>query len=287
MPAKLSDAEFLGRVDRLFNGTVAVESEYLGKARIVNVSCTVCSRRWRPYAGNLLAGTAGCLDCGNRRRMVSEATTLADIAAALGARVRVLGPHQGNGSPLPVECTACGHQWAPIARFLRLGHGCPRCAGKLLTHEEVVARVHERFGGTITLLGQFTTVSNRIEARCEGCSHVWRPTAAQLLRGAGCGHCNRKGYSPQLPAWLYCFAFNGPEGEPLYKVGITNRDPRDRYEGQERARLRPIWRRWYETGVAARDAERRLLRQHAGMRYRGPTGFGFTDAEVLLVRPAL
>ncbi|ACL61066.1 hypothetical protein [Methylobacterium nodulans] len=154
-----------------------------------------------------------------------------------------------------------------------------------MTHEEVEARVREIHEGTITLLGRFTTSMDRIEARCEGCGGVWRPTATRLLQGHGCGHCNRKGYSPLLPAWLYCFRFASPDGIPLFKVGVTNRDPLKRYELPERQRMALCWSRLFDTGALARDAERQLLQDHAGLRYRGPTGFSFSDAEVLLADP--
>ncbi len=47
--------------------------------------------------------------------------------------IEILGEYSGSTGRVPVKCTICGYEWAPIGDSLVRGQGCPKCAGNLLS----------------------------------------------------------------------------------------------------------------------------------------------------------
>lgn len=94
------------------------------------------------------------------------------------------------------------------------------------------------------------------------------------------------GFREDLPAVLYQFRLDIPDGPTLYKVGITNRKPRQRMVtmGIQRgtvAELTHFLR--FPLGRDARLAEKRLHRRHARHRYAGPPVMKNGNTEVFVV----
>jgi hypothetical protein len=279
MPAKLSHATFVERIASLFDNTVEVIGPYEGRHKLVRVRCRTCGHEWSPYATNILSG-AGCLGCTFARKVKPDAEVRRKIEAH--GLVLVVGTYTGMLKPLQVRCRACDHSWSGRPHDLRDGHGCPRCAGKLLDHATVVERIKQRHSGRIIVLGEFDGVREPIRVQCAACNLVWSPSANALMQGSGCPTCNRQGFDPAKPALLYCCKFPHPDKlHTLYKIGITNRSVIERY-ALEWGRMRLVRDIMFKTGEQARSAEAKLIRANQHLRYHGPTGFSFTDAEVFV-----
>jgi cytochrome c553 len=94
------------------------------------------------------------------------------------------------------------------------------------------------------------------------------------------------GYRQDLPAILYQFRVELPDGQVLHKVGITNRPPKRRLasmglvRGVKATLTKTVH---FSTGRDARMAEQRLHKAFCGHRYRGPAVMSNGNTELFTV----
>ena len=74
------------------------------------------------------------------RRMTTE--EFKEELFGINYKIRVVGEYTKANDRIKVQCKTCNHTWNAIPASLRLGVGCPKCAGVLqLTHDQFVARL--------------------------------------------------------------------------------------------------------------------------------------------------
>jgi len=134
--------------------------------------------------------------------------------------------------------------------------GCRRLTDKEIL--EISSKFKTRNDFKLGDFGAYTTAIRRglIEACC-----------AHMEFGA-------TGFRPDLPASLYQFRIELEDGTIIYKVGITNRKPRQRLITmgiRVGVKSRLVNHIQYETGREARAEEKRLHRKFAAHRYLGPS----------------
>jgi hypothetical protein len=221
--------------------------------------CTACSHEFHPTPDNVKAGH-GCPRCGNIA--TAAARSLSDEewdarAAAVG--IEWTEPHVKSTEPRGARCLKCEHEFRPPPGHVRSGTGCPRCAGKVKTQEEVDA---EAQAVGIEWLEPYRNRRDRHLARCLTCQLEWRTSPASVHLGSGCPSCNSGGFDPGRPGILYVIAH---EVAGVVKVGIASVD------GERIARhLRRGWEvvgtRREERGQVVADAEAAVV---AWFRNRG------------------
>jgi hypothetical protein len=118
---------------------------------------------------------------------------VARIEAKFGDKIIVIGRYNSWADPLLVRCQ-CGVEFTPSLSNLMKGQSCRRCGvkrmakSKMLSHEEVVARIKKISVGKITVIDQYKGALGRLTARCKF-GHQWTAQASELLRGHGCRKC--------------------------------------------------------------------------------------------------
>lgn len=89
-----------------------------------------------------------------------------------------------------------------------------------------------------------------------------------------CAHMqpSKYGFDPDKPASLYCMKITNQDGRTFFKVGITNRAAERRAMGmgaKSRNIVEIINEIRFEHGSQARNVERAIHTQYAGLKYRG------------------
>lgn len=59
---------------------------------------------------------------------------------------------------------------------------------KKITHKEFVTRI-ANINPNILILGEYSSMKERIKVRCKLCGHEWSPTADKIVYGRGCPNC--------------------------------------------------------------------------------------------------
>lgn len=87
------------------------------------------------------------------------------------------------------KCKIDGYEWSPRPNTLLHGHGCPKCAGKLIpTTEEFKEKLYQ-INPDIEIIGHYVMSLKKIQCKCKKCGHEWKATPNSLLQGAGCPKC--------------------------------------------------------------------------------------------------
>ena len=107
--------------------------------------------------------------------------------------IRVLSEYRGYEKPIECECVACSYRWAPKARNLIRGCGCPRCSMKAAGHwrktqEEFVKEVSISSPG-IEIVGKYVNNKTPVRVRCTSCGLEWDENPRKLLRKTLCRQC--------------------------------------------------------------------------------------------------
>jgi hypothetical protein len=162
-----------------------------------------------------------------------------------------------------------------FSRRGRLPKGCPVCAKTISADKRrlPVEEVHLKLAARgITLLSTYQTLNHYSQLRCNECGKTWECKIADIFnsREGGCPNCADYGFKPNRPATLYYVQLIGPEGQPLWKIGITNRSARLRLYLDRDRLMSVLLEAKYPLGSQARSTETEILKTHVGRLYRGP-----------------
>jgi Zn finger protein HypA/HybF involved in hydrogenase expression len=193
--AQLTHDEAVARIAVNFGDKITVIGRFNGTAKPIDVRCQ-CGHQWSPILGNLL-NSRNCPVCAKKEMAKKNRFTQTQVEDRIrqifGVKITVVGKYQGNHLPLAVRCE-CGRQWAPTALSLFKGSGCQQCSYRQqaeairFTQEQVIARIADKHGTTITVLSQYQGSHSKLTVRC-ACGHQWDALANKLFVGQGCPQC--------------------------------------------------------------------------------------------------
>lgn len=74
------------------------------------------------------------------RRMSTE--EFREELSKINDKIKIIGDFVGANNRIKAQCKVCNHEWHVRPSSLRLGSGCPKCAGTLkMTHNDFVERL--------------------------------------------------------------------------------------------------------------------------------------------------
>jgi hypothetical protein len=167
----------------------------------------------------------------------------------------------------------CGHHgvFLQAPRDHLTGKLCPKCrydANKSNTGEfiERSITVHGDLYDYSSVHYSYNDVKVKIICKVHG-DFLQKPNSH--LQGHGCPECADNGYRSSKPGTLYYVRFDLP-GLTLWKIGITNRTVKKRFENFD---VKPIvlWQKRWNNGSTAYNLEQSILRdpRYDVYRYRG------------------
>lgn len=119
----------------------------------------------------------------------THAEHVAEIAAK-NPNVEVLEEIINVNKKVLCRCKICSHEWDAKPSNLKLGKGCPACAGKKLTHADYVAAI-AKVNPNIEILGEIKNAKTKVLCRCKICGHKWSARPSNLKRNRGCPECKK------------------------------------------------------------------------------------------------
>jgi hypothetical protein len=153
------------------------------------------------------------------------------------------------------------------------GKGCAKCSGNFLrSTEEFVAEARSIHGNTFDYSEAIYLGRNSIlKIVCPDHGLIETRARDHLRSGGGCPGCAAYGFDQTQTAILYYLRIERFNERPLYKIGITNRSVQERFDNTEDRDRIVVIRTWnYDSGRAAFEREKELLKAHRSSRYDGP-----------------
>lgn len=119
-------------------------------------------------------------------RKLTHAEQVAAIAK-VNPDVEILGEIINGNTKVLTRCKVCGYKWEVIPQSLKSGKGCPKCAGRLTSAEQVAAIA--KINPNVEILGKIINTRTKVLCRCKVCHHEWNATPDNLKHGKGCPAC--------------------------------------------------------------------------------------------------
>ncbi|EOJ7560266.1 zinc-ribbon domain-containing protein [Escherichia coli] len=218
---KLSHEEQVAAIAKV-NPDVEVLGEITGTHKKALFRCKVCNHKWMATPGRIKCGV-GCPKCAVFK--VKQKLTLShyDQVAAIekvNPDIEVFGEIKNSKTKVLCRCKVCGHEWFPIPNSLKMGHGCPKCAGNIkLSHKEQVAAI-AKVNPDIEVIGEIINDRTKVLCRCKVCDHEWSPTPSDIKNGHGCPKCAKCGFLSYDHGKLYIMV-DDLELPTQMKIGVS------------------------------------------------------------------
>ena len=173
-----------------------------------------------------------------------------------------------------------GHQWTTRAgRTIRGERGCKLCERRRIQEKqrlpdtELGARLAALNG--IIMIGPYLGAQITTEWQCGKCNHKWLTTPHSVFpdtkgnKGSGCPRCAPYGFQQNKSGLLYYVRVTNSFGDPVYKIGITNRTVSERFQSEVyKVTIIETWH--FQNGAEAYEMEQDILTDYASDLYEGP-----------------
>jgi hypothetical protein len=268
---KYTQEDFIAKATETHGNRYSYESVvYIGSTKAVTICCSKHGEfSIEPRVH--ISGT-GCKMCANE---LMSSTAEAFIAKAL----QVHGDkytysdilYRNKYSILRITCDEHGDFLQEARAHLR-GSGCPQCAKVLQSRrsntEEFISKAYSVHSGTYSYQSAvYNTGYEQIEITCKVHGSFWQ-TANDHLRGSGCPQCARNGFDKSKPGTLYYLKILD-NNSIFYKIGITNRTVRQRFQNSELEKITIVKIREFEDGAEAYNKEQEILKMYKEYKYIG------------------
>ena len=198
-----------------------------------------------------------CLECSGQLKRHSE---IEECFASNG--YNLLSQYKNAHSKLDFECPN-GHLHNISWTRFQSGGRCAKCAGQIITHEEVLAKFEQE---GYQLLSQYKNTKTKLRFICPN-EHCRQSTLAQWNRGQRCRDCAIYGYRGNIPGRIYYLKFEHI-GKPYYKLGVTNRTVKERYKDERKPYI-VLMDLYYKDGSIPFNKETVILRKNKQFQYKG------------------
>lgn len=127
------------------------------------------------------------------RRMSTE--EFREELSKINDKIEIIGDFAGANNRIKAQCKVCNHEWHVRPSSLRLGSGCPKCAGTLkMTHNDFVERLNS-LQPNIIPLAEYINIDTSIRIKCKVCGYIWSTQPYHLVakyNRTGCPKCANK-----------------------------------------------------------------------------------------------
>lgn len=127
------------------------------------------------------------------RRMSTE--EFREELSKINDKIEIIGDFVGANNRIKAQCKVCNHEWHVRPSSLRLGSGCPKCAGTLkMAHNDSVERLNS-VQPNIIPLAEYINIDTSIRIKCKICGYIWSTQPYHLVakyNRTGCPKCANK-----------------------------------------------------------------------------------------------
>lgn len=192
MARKKSNSQWLREVQDLVGDSFVPLSVYDGNKKKVVIYHVDCGRIFYMSPNSFLRGQR-CPKCGIISRSLKQTQTQkefdAEIAKINHGRYKILTPYIDDQTPLEVECLVCHKHFHPTPHNLKVGTGCPRCAGSIVTQEDFDKRVEAKNNGQFSFSEPYKNTETKMTCHCNLCGFEWDISPHEFYNIKGCPQC--------------------------------------------------------------------------------------------------
>ncbi len=274
---KYTTQEFMNLVYAKYSG-ITIIGKYTNKQTKVHCICNHCGKEFLRKSSLLLRPSQtefnGCRKCVSKYFGIQKVKYTHDEYKNKlfknKPHIKLLSKFVRMKDHIDTECLICGTKSKKQARMLLdCNIGCTKCQSikmsqsKMKSHAQFVVEIIDK---TITVIGEYSGGDNKINMKCDKCSHIWSPRAGTLLEGNGCPICAKNGFNTEKPAQLYLYNI-----DDLYiGFGITG-DAKTRHALHRKSfekfgvDYELIHTFYFEVGLYAREIETIIKRMFIGI----------------------
>lgn len=119
----------------------------------------------------------------------------------------MVGEFSGTKKPALFRCSTCGNvfRMPPYSIYGSAHYNCPQCSLRLIsekqtiTQEEAQAKLDKQFNGNLTIVGNYSKMSDPCTVKCNNCGKIKEVVTSVLINnskksgylGNGCEHCSK------------------------------------------------------------------------------------------------
>lgn len=166
-----------------------ISKEYAGMTIKYDWQCNICSSTWQARPNDIRRGASKCLHCVGKKHVEYKKYTTESIHKLVNRRSISFISQTYTRIDLKYswKCDICNHEWqATLHSVQNQQTGCPKCAGKAYTKEEIIEAADRR---KILMTGIFTKMTDKTEWTCAD-GHTWSASPFSVVtRGTGCPKC--------------------------------------------------------------------------------------------------
>jgi hypothetical protein len=217
---------------------------------------------------NLKSNHTKSCGCFKAERDQSQAE---DLTGEKFNRLTVRRRVPGRKKPPAWDCVCeCGNETIVTSSELKYG-GTKSCG--CLHIERAQSQLQDLTGqqfGSWTVLELAQRSPSYWKCKC-ACGAILDISGSSLKRGTSksCGCSGESGFKPNKPAIFYYLKVSNPYGAPLFKIGITNRSIKERFQ-DDSGKYEELLVAKFTSGINAWKLEQALLKGFAPYAYSGP-----------------
>lgn len=237
MPKKLTQDEFISKIDSIYQGKIFANN-FLSTKERVNCVCKICGKEWKPYAESLLYRHKGCPICG--RKKIWEHRKDRTTKEKLQDRIRKIFPSydlslipstiHSQKEKFLVKCPIHG-EFETTADSLLHSHGCRKCQYEALKEQfslpkdEMIKRasaVHNNYYDYSKVINNGTETINTII--CPKHGEFTQDFSHHILRKQGCPLCHKSVLENELYNFLTIKKIEFIQGYKCAWLGLQHLD---------------------------------------------------------------
>lgn len=144
-----------------------------------------CKYEWNIVPDSFLRGNR-CPKCAGKLKMNHE--EFCSKINIVNPNIKVLGQYISANKNIKCQCLIDNYIWNPRPSLILRGTKCPKCSGRIVTHEDFIQRM-KLINNNIIILDAYQKSYIKIKCRCVLDNYEWMATPDNLLQGYGCPKC--------------------------------------------------------------------------------------------------
>lgn len=109
----------------------------------------------------------------------------------INSNIEFLSEYITSKTKIHCKCKIDGYEWYPQPSNLLQGQGCPKCFGRIRTHDEFISDM-KIINPSIKIIGKYERSAQKIECHCLIHNYKWFIRPNGLLQGQGCSLCAKE-----------------------------------------------------------------------------------------------
>ena len=193
--SKLTNDEYICNLKRHGIYNTIPDETYQGSNTPIYHICKIHNFRFKAQPSNVMNGYP-CPLCNKENVRLNKEANYKQKLIDKNIPVTLDDKYISSMEKVYHICLQCGNRWKITPKYvLNNKFSCPECVKKIRaknktkTQSEFEHDVYELFGNSLSVVGNYSILKNKIDMHCNICDYNWSPTAKSILSGHSCPKC--------------------------------------------------------------------------------------------------